>query len=105
MKSFLQTAQELCHGASLAEDAAPRFRRVLDYRNRHDFLEQNVGLDLTNLEDLFGLVDLNLRVDPPVSHLRRDPLFLILQPLEQTVRKETPKRAKSNGDPTQERHE
>lgn len=88
MSGFLEAAREICDGGSLAPEDASRFKNVLNYRNQHDLLEQQASVDLTNLEDLFGLVELNLRVEPEVQGLRKDLVFLILKTLEKKVQPE-----------------
>jgi hypothetical protein len=83
----LPAAQSLCDERKLANGEQTRFESVLAYRNTHDALEK-VGLDLTSIEDLFGLVDLDYRVDASAAETRKDLIFLILKTLEKMVHTE-----------------
>ena len=86
MASFLDRATELLHTGRLSDDEAVRFKRVLDYRTAHDVAEQRGNLDLTNIEDLFGLVDVHGLLDPAeFGDLRRDMVFLVLRTLEKVI--------------------
>jgi hypothetical protein len=91
MGNFLAVAREILDTSpSLGAKEQKRFRTVIDYRNVHDLTEKVADIKLSNLEDLFGLVDLNARVDPDILSLRRDLVFLILKTLEQSIVPERP---------------
>ena len=85
MGDFLERARELLDQGALSAGDETRFRNVLDYRNRHDVAEKQANLNLSNLEHLFGLVDVNRRLDPDVWKVHDDLIFLILKTLGATV--------------------
>src|SRR5438132_9139314 len=85
MGNFLEVAREILDRASLAPEQALRFQNVIQYWINHDLTEKDAKLKLSNLEDLFGLVDLNLRVDPSLAPVRSDMIFMILKTLEEKI--------------------
>jgi hypothetical protein len=85
MCNFLSSARGLLDNGKLNSADAARFRNVFLFRNRHDSLEQTTTVDLTNIEHLFGLIDLSVRVDPESESVRNDLLHLILKTLECTI--------------------
>jgi hypothetical protein len=62
MKDFLQVAEDIAGENLFPKEDIERFRCVFDFRARVETAESKAGLDLTNLEDLFGLVDVHCRV-------------------------------------------
>jgi hypothetical protein len=88
MRNFLAKAEESVDRGKLTAEEGARIKRVLSYRNEHDAVEQKAGFDLTNMEQLFGLVELHSRVEPSFLTLRDDFVFLILKTLEVTIQKE-----------------
>jgi len=90
MGNFLQSALNLLDSGVLTDEDARRFKRIISYRNAHDAVEQKAGFDLTNLEDVFGLIEIDCRVDKSAVVLRDDLIFLILKTLEQTIKEEDP---------------
>jgi len=90
MSNFLRAALNLLDSEVLTGEDAQRFKRIISYRNAHDAVEQKAGFDLTNIEDVFGLIEIDCRVDKSATVLRDDLIFLILKTLEQTIREEDP---------------
>src|SRR5882724_5518164 len=90
MGNFLEVAREILDRGSLHSEEATRFQSVIQYWIEHDLTEKAAKLKLSNLEDLFGLVDLNLRVDPSLASVRRDMIFVILKTLEERITGEKP---------------
>lgn len=90
MANFVEEAREILDSGSLNATDSERFRAVIDYRNRHDLAEQKAGLDFTNIEHLFGLVDVNTRLEPDTATLREHLIFLILKTLECKIRSPEP---------------
>jgi hypothetical protein len=89
MKNFLEVAEDLAGEGRLSDDDTRRIRSVFDFRARVETAESKAGLDLTNLEDLFGLVDVQVRVNPDDADaraLRTDFVFLILRTLESRIK-------------------
>ena len=85
LSNFLPEARRKLDSGELSEEAEERFRSVFDYSAQHEEIEQKAGLNLTNLEQLFGLVDLNVRVEPGLDNIRDNLIFLILRTLEATI--------------------
>jgi len=85
MTNFIETAREIMDSGRLDADEAIRFRRVFEYRAQNDGTEKNARVDLSNLEELFGLIDLHIRVEPKLYYLRLDLIFLIAKTLEKTI--------------------
>src|SRR6266446_7729060 len=90
MGNFLEVAREILDRGSLGSEETKRFQNVIQYWINHDLTEKAAKLNLSNLEDLFGLVDLNLRVDPSLASVRRNMIFMILKTLEQRITAERP---------------
>lgn len=90
MANFLEAAESILNTGRLDEEEARRFRNVLDYRRDRDVGEQRAGLDLTNIEDLFGLADMHARLDMSKSSLRKDLVFMTLRTLELEIQDEVP---------------
>jgi NAD-dependent SIR2 family protein deacetylase len=88
MGNFVGTAREILDRGALLPADANRFRNVIEYWIAHDLTEKAAKLKLANLEDLFGLVDLNVRVNPSVASVRRDMVFMILRTLEERITRE-----------------
>lgn len=91
MKDFLQVAEDIAGEGLLSDEETRRLRSVFDFRASVETAEPKAGLDLTNLEDLFGLVDVHCRVnpeDPKARELRRDFIFLILKTLDTKIQEE-----------------
>jgi hypothetical protein len=89
LRDFLDRAQGLYLDprAPLAPEERDRFRKVFQYQKRMDLARAHVEMDLDNLEDLFGLVDLQCRIgNEQAKDVRECLTFLIQKTLMVTTR-------------------
>src|SRR5436190_1685591 len=72
------------------EQANPDLYRLLDhvfeYQAQNDALESLLACNFTNIEDLFGLLDLEARVQPAARKTRMALVQLILHTLETSIK-------------------
>ncbi len=85
MWDFLSTAKELAlePNRRLSPEDKQRFLNVFDYRFAMERSKAAVDVDLDNIEDLFGLVDLECRIGKEAAaNVRHDLVFMVTKTLE-----------------------
>lgn len=94
MADFARTVMDLTlnHSNSLVEEQRRRFTNVLIYRGDKAQVYAHVFLDLDNLENLFGLLDLeaSLDRDDNAEMVRADLIYVLVKTLDMTYRIEEP---------------
>lgn len=84
MSDFLRTAKDLLQdpNSGIEPSCLDRFRRILvEYRQTVEVARTRISVNLDNLEDLFGLVDLHAQLDKKVEELRSDLIYVIARTL------------------------
>jgi hypothetical protein len=87
MKDFFSKARNLRDepGSGLATDEREVFGRIIQYRFELDKALAKVHVDLDNIEELFGFLEMELRLSPGSKpQLREDMTYLIARTLEAT---------------------
>ena len=93
MKDFLAEAMRVMDGlAGKNHDLYETFDNVFVYIAKNDSLEKLLACNFQNIEDLFGLLDLEARVIPASRATRDNLLRLILETLARTIKAEVPQR-------------
>jgi NAD-dependent SIR2 family protein deacetylase len=91
ISNFLDTARELYEnpGSPLTESERNSFRQVFHYRFDLDIAKAKLRIDLDNIEDLFGLLDMQCQLadskSDPVLEIRQRLLHLIVKTLECSI--------------------
>ena len=88
MWNFLRKARELLDNAKsgLSQDARERFQRVFEYRASLYPALRKIKVDLDNIEELFGLVDMAKQFgDERTDAMRKDLIYLIARTLEELI--------------------
>src|SRR6266446_1768838 len=87
MNNFFSQARNLKDdpGSGLAPHERDIFGRVIQYRFELDKALAKVLVDLDNIEQLFGFLEMALQLSPPATAtLRNDMIYLIARTLEAT---------------------
>jgi NAD-dependent SIR2 family protein deacetylase len=88
MWNFLRKARELLDNpkSGLSQDARERFQRVFEYRASLYPALRKIKIDLDNIEELFGLVDMAKQFgDEEADAMRKDLIYLIACTLEKLI--------------------
>ena len=91
MSNFLDTARELNENprSPLSESERSSFQKVFEYRFDLDYAKAKLRIDLDNIEDLFGLLDMQCQLadseSDPVFEIRQRLLQLIVKTLECSI--------------------
>ena len=92
IQNFFDKAMELWKdpNSALGEEERKIFRRVFDYRKELEIAESRVQIDLDNIEDLFGVVEMacQLGIGDPQT-VRKDLVYVILRTLEATLKRQS----------------
>ncbi len=91
LRNFLDRAQALYLDpkSALTDDDRGRLRQVFNWQKKMDLGRAHVEMDLDNLEDLFGLVDLQCQIgNSEASQVREALTFLIEKTLRLLVQRE-----------------
>jgi hypothetical protein len=82
--NFLDKSRELLDdpGSGLDDDERAEFRTVFDFRRKMAQAREKVKLDLDNIEQLFGLVEMQQRLGHDGSDARTATVYLIAKTLE-----------------------
>jgi hypothetical protein len=90
MADFATTAINLTldHSNALTDEQRSRFTNVLRYRSEKARVYANVYLDLDNLENLFGLLDMeaSLKADDETNQIRDDLIYVLVKTLDMTYK-------------------
>lgn len=90
MAEFARVASDIAFDYSngLSEDVRRKFHNVLGYRAEKRQVYAHVYLDLDNLENLFGLLDMEASLEPDetTSRLRDDLIYVLVKTLEMTYK-------------------
>src|SRR5713226_4039849 len=93
MNNFFSRARDLKDNPSsgLAQSEREIFGRVIQYRFELDKALAKVLVDLDNIEQLFGFLEMELRLSPgSKQQLREDMTYLIARTLEATSNRSLP---------------
>lgn len=91
MTDFLQKALGLINDLEATDkELARAFHRVFTYQAKNDGIEHLLGVNFTNIEDLFSILDLEATVSSSLRSLRRDLIDLIIHTIERCRVQEQP---------------
>ncbi len=87
IRNFLDVSRELFDDPNSGLDAEGRllFREVFDFRKQLAQAREKFEIDLDNIEELFGLVEISQRLKPELARTRDATVFLIAKTLELSV--------------------
>lgn len=88
IRDFFDRARELFDNsiARLEEAEYLQFKRVFDFRREMAAARERVTIDLDNIEDLFGLVEMSQRLGGASRETRDNTVYLIAKTLELTTK-------------------
>ncbi len=90
VQNFFEKAMELWKDPAsfLSADERPIFEQVFNYRQSLEGAESRVGIDLDNIEDLFGTVEMASQLGIGDAHTtRKNLVYVILRTLELSATK------------------
>src|SRR5689334_19681240 len=87
INDFFDKARELFDNPASHLDVTDRrrFKSVFDFRGDMAAAREKIHLDLDNIEDLFGLVEMAQRLGDSTPETRDDTVYLIAKTLELAV--------------------
>ena len=92
VRDFLDVSRELFDDPNSGLDREERklFQEVFDFKKKVAQAREKFEIDLDNIEELFGLVEMSQRLRPEVAHTRDATVYLIAKTLQLSTAKPRP---------------
>lgn len=96
VRDFLDVSRQVSDDPSLGLDPEERvhFRRVLEFRRKVAQAREKVRIDLDDIEQLFGLVEISHRLQDTKRETRDSTVYLIAKTLQLSINRATARRPK-----------